>query len=158
MPYNMPEGWKLSDEETNYLSNLCFSFRPAIPSFWARWQPGLSAEAESAGLAAVAEIERFTVEEILDALRTVHGAKPDSTRRLELLYDENGRLPKYVSIKKACEYARVTERRMRQLIEGDEPIAGPAWPRSLRRRASPNLIDSPWTSETFGAFGGPCRN
>ena len=141
MPHNMPKGWKLTDQETIYLSNLTFSFRPAIPSFWARWKPGLSAEAESAGLAAVKEIERFTVEEILHALRTVHGAKPDSTRRLELLCDENGRLPKYVSIKKACEYARVTERRMRQLIEGDEPMLRSIGGKGHRRILAADLIN-----------------
>jgi hypothetical protein len=121
MPYNMPEGWKLSDEETNYLSNLCFSIVPAIPHYWAKWKPKLAPAADSAGRAAVAEIEEFTLEEILHALRTVHGAQPDSTRRLELLYDKDGKLPKDVSIQKAAEWCRVTPRRIQQLTEMKNP-------------------------------------
>jgi hypothetical protein len=121
MPYNMPKGWKLADQETVYLSNLRFSISPAIPHYWAKWKPGLAAEADSAGRAAVAEIEEFTLEEILHALRTVYGSKPDPTRRLELLQDKDGRLPKYVSIQKAAEWCRVSKRRMQQLTEMENP-------------------------------------
>jgi hypothetical protein len=110
--YNMPRGWKLTDEETLYLSHLSFSISPAIPHM--KWKP--SAKVVSAGRAAVAEIEQFTVEEILHALRTTHGAKPDPTRRLELLHDERGNLPETVTQSKACKYARVTDRQMRRLV------------------------------------------
>jgi hypothetical protein len=121
MLYNMPEGWKLTEQETMYLSHLGFSISPAIPHIWAKWKPGLAAEADSAGRAAVAEIEEFTLEEILHALRTAYGAQPDPTRRLELLHDKDGRLPEYVSIQKAAEWCRVSKRRMQQLTEMENP-------------------------------------
>jgi hypothetical protein len=123
MLYNMPEGWKLTDQETVYLSHLCFSISPAIPHVWAKWKP--AAEVDSAGRAAVKEIEEFTLEEILHALRTTYGAKPDPTRRVELLYNVKGEVPKYVSMKRAQEYARISERRMQQLLtEGRLRFAG----------------------------------
>jgi hypothetical protein len=137
MLYNMPQDWKLTDQETVYLSHLCFSISTAIPHVWAKWKP--AAAVDSAGRAAVKEIEEFTLEEILHALRTAYGSQPDPTRREELLHDRNGRLPEYVSMKKACKYARITERRMRQLIAEDR--LGAVGPKAHRRVLVADLTD-----------------
>ena len=74
----------------------------------AAWGPAVDA--------AMAELEEYSLPEILHALRTTYGAKPDPTRRLELLHNAKGEIPKYVSIQKAAQYARVSERRLQQLI------------------------------------------
>jgi hypothetical protein len=118
MPYNMPQDWTVSGEQTYALSHLCFSVsaKVAIPHTMAKWKPGLAAQVDSAGRAAVAEIEEFSLEEILHALRATYGAKPDPTRRLELLQDSRGKLRETVSLRKACEYAARTPRRIKQLI------------------------------------------
>jgi hypothetical protein len=63
--------------------------------------------------ASMAEIEEFTMPEILHALRTTYGAKPDPTRRLELLHDKNGRRPEAVTLAKAGEYRSTPARRRR---------------------------------------------
>jgi hypothetical protein len=62
------------------------------------------------------EIEEYSLPEILYALRTTYGAKPDPTRRLKLLNDTDGQLPQSVGMKTAGRYARVTQRRINQLV------------------------------------------
>lgn len=66
--------------------------------------------------AALAEFAQYNMSEVLHALRTTYGTKPDPTRRLELLHDINGKLPEYASVQKAAQYARVTPRRIRELM------------------------------------------
>jgi hypothetical protein len=61
-------------------------------------------------------------------------------RRLELLHDDDGRLPQYVSLHKARRYARITTRRMEQLVAGDEPKLRAMGGKSHRRVRVDDLI------------------
>ena len=69
---------------------------------------------------AVITVEKTTAglarQHVVRAVEATHGAKPDPTPRLELLHDKDGKLPETVSLRKACEYARVTKRRIEQTI------------------------------------------
>jgi Asp-tRNA(Asn)/Glu-tRNA(Gln) amidotransferase A subunit family amidase len=129
--YDVAKDWKLTPEQQTLLKNAAAEaadhhqreIAAALENAQADYQREIAALAEAAAAAmkeAIAELEEYSMPEILHALRATYGAKPDPTRRLELLFDKNGQLPEYVSMKKAREYARVSPRRIQQLTAGDE--------------------------------------
>jgi hypothetical protein len=123
--YTVPKDWTLTPEQRAVLERLGISIQDAIRPLAEMVQSAaeqqrqiaaICAAAKTGAEATIAEIDEYSYPEILHALRTTYGAKADPTRRLELLHDKDGRLPEFVSIKKAERYARVTERRIEQLV------------------------------------------
>ncbi len=116
----MAKDWKLTAEQKAYLGRLSIWVDQSAAERTAELRRLSAAFGESIA-ASIAEIEEHSIPEILHALRKTYGAKPDPTRRLELLHDRNGQLPKDVSIQKAAEWCRVTKRRIQQLTEMKNP-------------------------------------